>query len=406
MQITGSPCSTVGARALAAHLGCEFETAEKTPCGCNVPTLIAGDFQVKHVGAILKYLSRKYGKCSGCCGKTPEEEAYVDQFVAAATRLQYLCSGLVATVFCPANIPGYNAKAHARALEMVKCNLTCINKYLLSRTFFVTERPTIADFAMFGAIVPIYGMVFTKDEVAEFGNLTRWLNTIQAIPGVSTVVPKINHAEHSVPRSPEEAKNVKPSFCHGSGAKASGNAPAAVAEEKKEDAPKANNPYANLTFDMYAWKKHYKNLDWDNKEKWEPYFFEHYNPAEYSLWKCNYYDTSKLPGEDWKVKNLITVWCQRLRGEKADKYTFGNILVTGTDDGKFHIIGVFLFPLDAVPTEVSECSGSASFVFTKLDLNKEEDKKLLTDVWYWAEESDIVHGGVVYGKTIDGETWH
>lgn len=401
MQITGSPCSTIGPRAFAAHLGCTFETQEKTQCGCNIPTLIVRDFQVKQIAGMLKYLARKYGKSSAFCGKTPEDEARVDQFVAAAARVQYLCAGLVATVYCPSNIPGYNAKAHARALEMVKHNLTCINNYLLTRTFLVTERPTIADFAVFGALVPVYGMVFTKEEVGTFVNLTRWLNTVQALPGVSSVVPKLNHASHSIPKSPEEAEKLPPPSCHDAGKKSK-------PEESTQEAPaapKKEDPYAALTFDMYAWKKHYKNLDWENNEKWEPYFFEHYNPKEYSLWKCTYYDPSKLE-EDWKVKNLITVWLQRLRGEKADRYTFGNVLVTGTDDKRVNIIGVFLFPLDKVPAKITECGGSASFEFTKLDLNNEEDKKLLVDVWYWNEETDIAHGGQVYGKTIDGETWH
>lgn len=402
MQITGSQCSTVGPRAFAAYLGCKFETAEKTPCGCNVPTLITKDFQVKQIAGMLKYLARKYGKVVSLCGVTPEEEARVDQFVAAAARVQYLCAGLVATVYCPSNIPGYNAKAHARALEMVKQNLTCINNYLLTRTFLVTERPTIADFAMFGALVPVYGAVFTKEEVSAFVNLTRWLNTVQALSGVSSVVPKLNHASHSIPKSPEEAKALPPpGSCHDAGKKAKSEEDA----QEAPAAPKKEDPYAALKFDMYAWKKHYKNLDWDNKEKWEPYFFEHYDPKEYSLWKCTYYDPSKLE-EDWKVKNLITVWLQRLRGEKADRHTFGNVLVTGTDDKRINIIGVFLFPLDTVPAEITECGGSASFEFTKLDLDNEEDKKLLVDVWYWNEETDIVHNGQVYGKTIDGETWH
>lgn len=351
---------------------------------------------------MLKYLARKYGKVASLCGVTPEEEARVDQFVAAAARIQYLCAGLVATVYCPSNIPGYNAKAHARALEMVKQNLTCINNYFLTRTFLVTERPTIADFAMFGALVPVYGAVFTKEEVSAFVNLTRWLNTVQALSGVSSVVPKLNHASHSIPKSPEEAKALPPpGSCHDAGKKAKSEEDA----QEAPAAPKKEDPYAALKFDMYAWKKHYKNLDWDNKEKWEPYFFEHYDPKEYSLWKCTYYDPSKLE-EDWKVKNLITVWLQRLRGEKADRHTFGNVLVTGTDDKRINIIGVFLFPLDTVPAEITECGGSASFEFTKLDLDNEEDKKLLVDVWYWNEETDIVHNGQVYGKTIDGETWH
>ncbi|TNJ29970.1 Elongation factor 1-gamma [Giardia muris] len=415
MLITGHSPLALPVMALASSLGLKYETSETTPCGCTLPHVHDGDVRIAHSPAALRYIARKHGKGDILLGKTPEDEALIEQGVSLGVHLQNLVRGVVMTILMPQSVAAYNKSANMRGREMIEKLLTVLDKRFLEKTFYATERYTIADFALVVPVAAALARLYPKDKAEAFPNLIRWARTVHAIPGVSDVMNEISFAASPLPIEPVVQPGPRPEGsqciigkCCAMKQTCSDSSQKCCEKKQTESAGAAKpvDPYSKLTFDMYAWKKHYKNLDWDSKEKWEPYFFEHYDPKEYSLWKCEYIDPSGFK-EDWKTKNLVTIWLQRLRGEKADKYTFGNVLVT-KDENKDHfdIVGVFLFPLDTVPECVSECGGSSSFKFTRLAMDTEEDKKFLSDVWYWQEESDIVHNGYVFGRCVDGETWH
>jgi len=84
-------------------------------------------------------------------------------------------------------------------------------------------------------------------------------------------------------------------------------------EEKKQQAPandapkEENKPITySYTMDLDAWKRHYKNLDWDEGEDWQPYFYEHFKADEFSLWFIDYKEPQNFK-EDWKTKNLVSM---------------------------------------------------------------------------------------------------
>ena len=49
-----------------------------------------------------------------------------------------------------------------------------------------------------------------------------------------------------------------------------------------------------------------------------------------------------------------------------------------------------------IPEEMKEHQSYESYKFTKLDHNKEEDRKLLEDYWTHIQEGELVEGAPVY----------
>ncbi|VDP54895.1 unnamed protein product [Soboliphyme baturini] len=97
-------------------------------------------------------------------------------------------------------------------------------------------------------------------------------------------------------KSKEEKKHAekKPKASHGD------------EEEPESFEPREKDPFAGLpksTFDLDAFKRVYSNED--TLTKAVPYFWEHFDPANYSIWYCEY----KYPSELAKIYmscNLIT----------------------------------------------------------------------------------------------------
>lgn len=63
-----------------------------------------------------------------------------------------------------------------------------LNKTLLSKTFFVGERVTLADISIFTALMPLYEHVFDAQSRKKYQNLNRWFHTMLEQPEVREVV--------------------------------------------------------------------------------------------------------------------------------------------------------------------------------------------------------------------------
>ena len=63
-----------------------------------------------------------------------------------------------------------------------------LNKTLLSKTFFVGERVTLADISIFTALMPLYEHVFDPQTRNKYQNLSRWFSTMLEQAQVKEVV--------------------------------------------------------------------------------------------------------------------------------------------------------------------------------------------------------------------------
>lgn len=155
----------------------------------------------------------------------------------------------------------------------------------------MNERISIADF-FFVRVLQKFLTLVGKAEQGKFANVFRYMSMIAAqFPVVAKHYGAFEFAETTfVPKAfkVEKPKEEKPAQA----APAKKEKPAKE-EEDGDDEPKKEEKKAikyNYSMDLNAWKRHYKNLNWDDGEDWQPYFYEHFNDAEMSLWLVTYKD--------------------------------------------------------------------------------------------------------------------
>lgn len=86
-------------------------------------------------------------------------------------------------------------------------------------------------------------------------------------------------------------------------------AAAAPAEEEEKPAPKAKHPLESLpkpSMILDDWKRKYSNED--TRSVAMPWFWENYNPEDYSLWKVDYKYNDELK-MTFMSNNLIGKHC-------------------------------------------------------------------------------------------------
>ncbi|XP_015591734.1 alanine--tRNA ligase, cytoplasmic [Cephus cinctus] len=74
------------------------------------------------------------------------------------------------------------------AKEDLLQSLKHLNNILLTKTFFVGERITLADISMFTALLPLYEHIFDPETRKKFENVNRWFYTILNQPEVKAIV--------------------------------------------------------------------------------------------------------------------------------------------------------------------------------------------------------------------------
>jgi len=74
---------------------------------------------------------------------------------------------------------------------MVDSHLAPMNTILLTRTYICGSLPTIADFALYGSIAPVFGS-FTAPQLADLPNLVRWYDLCQHSMDRSEVFPRVS----------------------------------------------------------------------------------------------------------------------------------------------------------------------------------------------------------------------
>lgn len=187
----------------------------------------------------------------------------------------------------------YNKKSVEDGQQRTLKTAKVIEQHLLVHTYLVGERMTLADLLMASLIARGFEFVFDKEWREENPNITRWYETITNQPLWSAVVKDVKYCDEAIKYTPPK-KDPKPAKA----APASAAAPKADKKKKEEEededdepreAPKAKHPLEALpkpTLILDEWKRKYSNEE--TREVALPWFWEHYKPDEYSLWKVGY----------------------------------------------------------------------------------------------------------------------
>jgi len=291
-------------------------------------------------------------------------------------------------VFPCMGIMQYNKTNEARAKEDIKAALSCLNKHLLSKTFLVGERISLADIAVACTMLNLFKYVLDPAFRKPYQNVVRWFTTIINQPNVKAVI-----GEQVLASKMAEFDAKKYQEFSGKGKKEDkpkkAEAKKPEKKEKKEEEPMMEEPVVEKkkdpldalpagSFNLEEWKRFYSNNEEDDSIKW---FWEHFDPAHYSIWRCDY----KYPDELTMVFmscNLMGGMFQRL--EKFKKNAFASCALFGENNNST-ISGIWVWRGHDLAFELSDDwqVDYSSYNWTKLDPAAAETKALVTQYWKW-----------------------
>jgi len=298
-------------------------------------------------------------------------------------------------VFPTMGIMQYNKNATDRAKEDVKAALKTLNDHLLTRTFLVGERVTLADIAVACTLLNLYKQVLDPSFRKPFMNVTRWFTTVINQPNAKDVIGSFALCSKM---AEFDAKKFAEFSGKGAGGDKKGKEKAPKAEKKKEPEkkkekkeesaadeipmePKKKDPMDALpkgTFDLEEWKRFYSNNDEDPSIAW---FWEHFDHENYSIWRGDYKYNDELTMVFMSC-NLIGGMFQRL--EKLKKNAFASCCLFGKDNDS-SISGIWVFKGQELAFELSEDwqIDYASYDWKKLDSKSDECKAQVAQYWKW-----------------------
>jgi len=369
---------------------------KKFPLG-KVPAFETDDGQyLTESNAIAHYVANDQLK-----GKSKLDQAQILQWVNFAEG--EILPAASAWLFPIIGILPFNKQTAERAKEDIKKVLSVINDHLLTRTYLVGERITLADITMALTLVELYKQVLDTQFRKPYVNANRWFNTIVNQKEVKSVIGEVQLAVKAAEFDPKKLAEFQ-------GKKAGGPAKGGKAPQKpdapkeggKKDAkkkeadedekdetdeilaaePKSKDPFEQFpksdTFNFDEFKRCYSNED---ETKSIPFFWEKFDPKTYSIWFCEYKYNNELE-KVFMSCNLITGMFQRI--DKLRKNAFASMCLFGTDNNstisgvwvwKSHELAFTLSPDWQVDYEVYD--------WKKLDPNNEATKKLVQQYFSW-----------------------
>jgi len=303
-------------------------------------------------------------------GKTEAETAFVCQWTDFADH--EIMPSLAAWVFDCLGLRKENAKELEKTKQAVSHSLALLDDYLRLRTYLVGERVTLADICCYTVLALGFKHTYDEEFRKRFVNVCRWFNTCVNQPEAKAVLGEI--AFHGCAGA--AAKKDKPVA---QPAKPKAEKPAAEDDEEEgERKVPESDPFGVLppgTFKMDDWKRCYSNNDFTTVAL--PYFWQNFDKANYSMWKCQY----KFPAELTQVFmtcNLVTGMYQRL--DRMRKHSFGVMAVFGVKNDNT-IAGFFCWRGQDLAFKLSEDLqvDYESYDWTKVDPDSEEAKQAVVD---------------------------
>ncbi|KAK2511857.1 hypothetical protein Q9966_016541, partial [Columba livia] len=247
---------------------------------------------------------------------------------------------------------GYNKQATEQAKEEVRRVLGVLDAHLRTQTFLVGERVSLADISVVCALLWLYKQVLEPSFRQPFVNVNRWFVTclnqpqFKAVLGEVTLCQKMAQFDGKKFAETQGRKEPPPP---------QGEAPPRGEEETPPAPPprsrtRTTSPPGTRTrtrtrsghlprspFVLDEFKRKFSNEDTLGVAL--PHFWQHFDPAGWSLWLAEY----RFPQELTQVFmscNLITGMFQRL--DKLRKNAFASVILFGTDHDS-SISGIWLF---------------------------------------------------------------
>ncbi|XP_046849796.1 elongation factor 1-gamma-A-like [Xenia sp. Carnegie-2017] len=356
---------------------------EKFPLG-KVPAFETSDGTcIFESNAIAKYVSNGQLK-----GNNEKDCALIQQFVSFADN--EILPSAATWVFPTYGIMQYNKQATEKAIEEIKKCLGYLNGHLLTRTFLVGERITLADITVACNLLMLYKQVLEPEFRSPYGNVNRWFTTLINQPEFRNIIGSIAlckkmakfDAAKYAELNPKKQKESKSKENKPVKQKKETPKKEKKVEEEEDDhlVPKEpkKNPFADLpqtNFDFDAFKREYSNKDIATVAI--PYFWQHFDKENCSIWFCEY----KYPEELKRIFmacNLVSGMLQRIDGLR--KIGFASMIIFG-EDYNISISGVWLFKGQKLGFDLSEDFqvDSPSYEFRKLNPDNEDDRKLFND---------------------------
>jgi len=378
---------------------------KKFPCG-KVPAFEGKDgLCLSESNAIAYYVAN-----AELQGSDAKSAAQIQQWInfsdneilPAACTWVFPCLGIVQ----------YNKQDTERAKDQIKKVLQILNDHLLTRTFMVGERISLADISLVCNLQMLYEQVLDPSFRKAYQNANRWFSTMVNQPNVKKVLGEVKLCEKMAQfdakkynelhgkaggdnkKEKKKAEPAKPK--QEKKAEAKPAPPPAAAEEPKPE--KQKDPFANEAkgnMDLDAFKRCYSNTK-DMEGEAIPYFWEHFDKEAYSIWVGDY--TESLKGKmGFQVGNLVGGFFQRL--EKLNKNAFAKVLVTEGEPKQWGITGLWFWRTQDLAFKLSENwqIDYESYSWRKLDPNSDECKELVR-IYFLGEAAEKING-----KTITEE---
>lgn len=333
-------------------------------------------------------------------GKTKQDYASIVRWMSFC---QELSTPFTAAVRPLTGAEPYNKKVVTDAINATMKAASVLEDHLLVHTFLVGERITLADLFSAGIISRGFQHFFDKKWRAENPNIVRWYETVFHQPIYAAIVgDKLNYIEEAIknqaPAKPKGEEKPKAAKQEKSATKPKAKeADDDDEEEEDKPAPKPKHPLEALpkpTLPLDEWKRKYSNEE--TRETALPWFWENFNPEEYSLWQVDYRYNDELT-MTFMTSNLIGGFFTRL--EASRKYIFGCASVYGVTNDSI-IKGAFVIRGQEAEPAFDVAPDYESYAFTKLDPKK--DREFVEDMWSW--DKPIVVEGKTY-EWADGKVF-
>ncbi|KAI5990390.1 hypothetical protein EDD15DRAFT_1161175 [Pisolithus albus] len=398
-------CQTTVIKATAAAAGVELEEPEykhyednkkpeflaKFPHG-KVPAFEgANGFNLTEGAAISRYIAA-LSPNSGLLGGTTEDAALVDQYVHFAETEIHSSNELI-YMMLNGYIP-YNKAIHTAQTERQLRGYNTLETILLTRTYLVGDRLTLADITI--ASVIFLSVSYTLDAPlrAKYPNILRHFDLIINQPKLKEVFGQPTFIEKAVQYTPpaKEKKEKEPKQPAPKKEK-----PKKAEEDDEEDEnlvpeePKAKNPLDLLpksTFNLEDWKRAYSNKDTRGPGGALEWFYENFDREGFSVYRVDFKYNDELTLV-FMSSNQIGGFFNRL--EASRKYLFGSMGVLGVANDSI-IAGVLILRGQDVKPVVEVAPDYESYDYKKLDLENPEDKTFF-------------EGALAWDLEIDGKKW-
>merc|ERR1711973_39895 len=294
---------------------------QKFPLGRG-PAFESNGLCLNESDAITQYVSNE----ALLGGSDNASRASVREYISFAEN--EIVPSACAWVYPTLGLRQYNKQETDRAMTHLKSCLTKLNNDLLTKTFLVGERITLADITLCTSLVMLYVQVMDGKFRESFGNVNRWFTTCVNQPNFKKVLGDVKLCEkmatfdnkryqelHPKGEKGKKEEKAKPKETKPKQEKPKQEKPAEEEAEKPKKVDHFKDWKKSDKFSMDAWKTEYANNELTVSLPW---FDEHWDPEAYAVYHAQYrfeqdkdYDDYKL---DFNASNLVRGFYQRIEG--------------------------------------------------------------------------------------------